>query len=54
MVGTQPRAKLTSRFDEATDGGKRKYGQLALSVTTMKRARARRVAHYLFRFGARG
>jgi G6PDH family F420-dependent oxidoreductase len=53
MVATQPSAELTSRFDEAAGAGKPKYGQLALSVDDDE-ARARRVAHELFRFGAAG
>src|SRR2546429_7407356 len=53
MVATQPSAELTSGFDEAAGSGKPKYGQLALSVDDDE-ARARRVAHELFRFGAAG
>jgi G6PDH family F420-dependent oxidoreductase len=53
MVATQPSVELTSGFDEAAGAGKPKYGQLALSVDEDE-ARARRVAHDLFRFGAAG
>jgi G6PDH family F420-dependent oxidoreductase len=53
MVATQPDAKLSSGFDDAAGAGKPKYGQLALSVDDDE-ARARRIAHDLFRFGAPG
>jgi G6PDH family F420-dependent oxidoreductase len=53
MVATEPRAELTSAFDDAAGAGKPKYGQLALSVDDDE-AKARRVAHELFRFGAGG
>jgi G6PDH family F420-dependent oxidoreductase len=53
MVATQPDAELTSGFVDAAGVGKPKYGQLALSVDDDE-ARARRIAHDLFRFGAPG
>jgi G6PDH family F420-dependent oxidoreductase len=53
MVATQPDLALTKRFDESAGAGKPKYGQLALSVDEDE-ARARRLAHDLFRFGAPG
>jgi hypothetical protein len=53
MIATQPRRELTQAFDEAVGAGKPKYGQLALSVDDDE-ARARRVAHDLFRFGIPG
>jgi hypothetical protein len=40
-------------FDEAAGVGKPKYGQLAMAVDDDE-ARARRVAHELFRFGTPG
>jgi G6PDH family F420-dependent oxidoreductase len=53
MVATQPRPELTRKFDEASGGGKPKYGQLALSVDDDE-ARARHIAHERFRFAIPG
>jgi G6PDH family F420-dependent oxidoreductase len=53
MVATEPRRELTQAFDEAAGADKPKYGQLAVSVDDDE-ARARRVAHDLFRFGMPG
>ena len=50
MVAIHPRAELTRPFAEA---GKPRFGQLALSVDEDE-ARARRIAHELFRFSAGG
>jgi len=53
IVATQPQRRLTEAFDQAAGSGKPKYGQLALAVDDDE-ARARRVAHELFRFGIPG
>jgi G6PDH family F420-dependent oxidoreductase len=53
MIATEPRRELTQAFDEAAGAGKPKYGQPAVSVDDDE-ARARRVAHDLFRFGMSG
>ena len=50
MVAIHPRAELTLPFANA---GKPRYGQLAVSVDE-DQARARRLAHELFRFSAGG
>jgi len=50
MVAIHPRAELTHPFAKA---GKPRYGQLALAVDEDE-ARARRLAHELFRFSAGG
>jgi len=47
------RALVWLQLDVRAGSGKPKYGQLALSVDDDE-ARARRVAHELFRFGAAG
>ncbi|HEX8854686.1 MAG TPA: TIGR03557 family F420-dependent LLM class oxidoreductase, partial [Thermoleophilaceae bacterium] len=51
LIATEPRAELTRSFDEATGGGRRKYAQPAVAVDDDE-ARARRLAHELFRFSA--
>jgi G6PDH family F420-dependent oxidoreductase len=53
IVATEPRRELAEGFDEAAGAPKPKYGQLAVSVDDDE-ARARRVAHELFRFGVPG
>jgi G6PDH family F420-dependent oxidoreductase len=53
MIATAPRRELTHAFDEAAGADRPKYGQLALSVDDDE-ARARHVAHDLFRFGLPG
>jgi len=53
IVATQPQRRLTEAFDQAAGSGKPNYGQLALAVDDDE-ARARRVAHELFRFGIPG
>jgi G6PDH family F420-dependent oxidoreductase len=53
LVATEPKSELVERFDDATGGGRPKYGQLAMSVDDDE-ARARRFAHERFRFAASG
>jgi G6PDH family F420-dependent oxidoreductase len=53
MVAVQPSQRLTQEFDRATGGGRPKYGQIAVCVDDDE-ARAHRLAHERFRFGAPG
>ena len=53
MIAVQPDAKLVGTFDDATGGGRPKYGQVAISVDADE-ARARKLAHERFRFSAPG
>jgi G6PDH family F420-dependent oxidoreductase len=53
IVATEPKREIVEAFDAAAGAGKPKYGQLAVAVDDDE-ARARRVAHELFRFSAPG